>query len=272
MLKHISLDALLELVDVIVIKILRELIVELGKLLDLYLVKSDLESGILACKLGSVLLGELDIDVEALACVVADDLILKAGDELTRTELELIVGALAALKSLAVDKALEVDDCDVALGGCAILNGDGSCVALSHSLDACINLFGGDGSFSLLGLETLVSLDLDILGLDGDFHLEENAVLADRLNIDVLRAVNRLDARFLVSVGNSLGESYLKCIFIEDILAVESLDHGKRSFALAETGKCDLVLGLVISLENSSLERLCADLDLQRIDVGVRFV
>ena len=68
-LKHISLDALLELVDVIVIKILRELIVELGKLLDLYLVKSDLESGILARKLGSVLLGELDIDVEALACV-----------------------------------------------------------------------------------------------------------------------------------------------------------------------------------------------------------
>ena len=81
MLKHISLDALLELVDVIVIKILRELIVELGKLLDLYLVKSDLESGILARKLGSVLLGELDVDVEALACVVADDLILKAGDE-----------------------------------------------------------------------------------------------------------------------------------------------------------------------------------------------
>ena len=57
---------------------------------------------------------------------MSDDLILKAGDELTRTELKLIVGTLAALKSLAVDKALEVDDCDVALGGCAILNGDGS--------------------------------------------------------------------------------------------------------------------------------------------------
>ena len=53
---------------------------------------------------------------------------------------------------------------------------------------------------------------------------------------------------------------------------VHFLNHMPGRFALAETGKRYLALGLIISLENSSLERLCTDLDLQRIDVGVRFV
>ena len=272
MLEHIGLDALPELIDIIVIKILCKLIVELGELLHLYLVESDLKGCILAGELGGVLLGELDVDVEALARVVTDNLILKAGDKLTRTELKLVAGALAALKSLAVDKALEVDNRYVALGGGTVLNGDGSRVALSHSIDACIDLLGSNAHFGLLGLKTLVCLYLDIIGLNGNLHLEENAVLADRLNIDILRAVNRLDARFLISLGNSLGESYLKCILIEDVLAVESLDNVEGSLALAETGERYLTLGLVIGLEDSGLKRLCADLDFQRINVGVCFV
>ena len=69
--------------------ILGKLIVKSGKLDGVDAVQLDLEDNCLTCKLcGVVLLGEGDVDVELLADGVTDYLILKAGNELTRAELQ----------------------------------------------------------------------------------------------------------------------------------------------------------------------------------------
>lgn len=76
-------DGVLQLVESVVLAdVLGKVVVQLGQLLVLDLMQLDLEGGVLAGQLLSlVLLGELDVDVELLAGLVADDLLLEAGDE-----------------------------------------------------------------------------------------------------------------------------------------------------------------------------------------------
>ena len=84
----------------------------------------DLELSVLTLEvLCLIFLGELDVDGELVASVVTDDLLLKAGDEVAGTELEVIFLSLAALKSLAVAEALEVDDDGVAVLSGTVLYG-----------------------------------------------------------------------------------------------------------------------------------------------------
>ena len=47
--------------------------------------KLDLENSGLTGKIRLIILGEGDIDVKLFACVVTDDLLLKAGNECART-------------------------------------------------------------------------------------------------------------------------------------------------------------------------------------------
>ena len=78
----------------------------------------DLEGGVLAGQLLSlVLLGELDVDVELLAGLVADDLLLEAGDEGAGAQHQRVVLSLAALESNTVNEALKVDVNGVAVLG-----------------------------------------------------------------------------------------------------------------------------------------------------------
>ena len=72
------------------------------------LVELHLEGGGFALQLlGVVIFGEGDVDVELIADVVADDLLLKAGDELAGADGQAEVLALAAVKRHAVQEAFE---------------------------------------------------------------------------------------------------------------------------------------------------------------------
>ena len=70
---------------------------------------------------------------------MADDLILKAGDEGTGAKHQRIVLRLSTLKGHAVHEALKVDVSGVAVLGLA-LTGQQTAVAVLHALDLGLNL------------------------------------------------------------------------------------------------------------------------------------
>ena len=90
--------------------VLCELIVDCGKLDNVYSLKLYLENRSLARKLGSVILfGEGNIDIKFITDGMTDDLILNAGNKLPRSELKRGVLCFASFKSLSVAEALIVD-------------------------------------------------------------------------------------------------------------------------------------------------------------------
>ena len=100
----------------------------------------DLEGSVLAGQLaGVVFLGEFNVDVELVARLMADDLLLKAGDEGAAAERQRVVLRLAALERGAVDKALKVDVGNVAVLGRAI-TGQHAGVAVLHALELGFDL------------------------------------------------------------------------------------------------------------------------------------
>ena len=114
----------------------------------------DLEDSRLASQLGSlILLGEGDVDVKLLASGVADDLILKAGDEAAAAQGQAVVLSLAALESDTVHKALEVDIHDIAVLSSAI-TGQLTGIALLHTLQ--------------LGVHSLIGNSMDRLAQRSD--------------------------------------------------------------------------------------------------------
>ena len=104
--RDLGLGVVLELLERLKLgNVLGELIVERRGLLFLDLVDLDVEHDLLAGEIPGVVLGEGDVDVLLLTGLHADDLILKAGNEAARADLQLVVLALAALEGNAVVKA-----------------------------------------------------------------------------------------------------------------------------------------------------------------------
>ena len=134
-------DRVLQLVQgVVLADVLGEIVIQFGQLLVLDLVQLDLEGGVLASQLLSlVLLGELDVDVELLAGLVADDLLLETGDEGAGAQHQRVVLGLAALESDAVNEALEVNVNGVAVLG-STLTGQQTAIAVLHALDLGVNI------------------------------------------------------------------------------------------------------------------------------------
>ena len=134
-------DGILQLIEgVVLADVLGEVVVQLRQLLVLNFVQLDLEGGVLAGQfLSLVFLGELDVDVELVASLVADNLLLEAGDEGAAAQDQSVVLSLAALESLAVDKALEVDGGGVAVLSLAV-TGQQTAVAVLHALDLGVNI------------------------------------------------------------------------------------------------------------------------------------
>ena len=134
-------DGVLQFVEgVVLADVLGKVVIQLRQLLVLDLMQLDLEGGVLAGQfLSLVLLGELDVDVELLAGLVADDLLLKAGDEGAGAQHQRVVLSLAALESNAVNEALEVDVNGVAVLG-STLTGQQTAIAVLHALDLGVNI------------------------------------------------------------------------------------------------------------------------------------
>ena len=95
--------------------VLSKIVVKLGELnlgdsVDLYL-----EGSILACEILSVILGgEGNVNVKFLVDALANDLLLKSGNEGTGAELKSVISALAALKCNAVAEAFKIDNGGIA--------------------------------------------------------------------------------------------------------------------------------------------------------------
>ena len=134
-------DRILQLIEgVILADVLGKVVVQRGQFLVLHVVQLDLEGSVLAGQLLSlVLLGELDVDVEGLASLMADDLLLETGDEGTRAQHQRVVLSLAALESNAINEALEVDIDGVTVLGLA-LTGQQTAIAVLHTLDLSVNI------------------------------------------------------------------------------------------------------------------------------------
>ena len=256
----IGLDALFERGQRVVFgDVLGELVVELGLdgLLDL--VDPALEGRFLAGKLLGIVLGEGHNDILLVACLKADELILEAGDERAGAERQGIALGLAAVKRLAVHKALEVQNDGVAGLGFAV-DGLDAGVALLHAGKLCVDLSLGDGDRLLGDLDALVFAEGDLgieLGGDGQhdaavlggLHIG-NGGLADSLEL-------LLDNGSLVNVGEDLAHG----VFIENLRAVHALDEFARGLALAEAGDHDVLADLGICLVQCGLELVLRDFD-----------
>ena len=217
-----------------------------------------MEHNSLAGQLLVVILGEGDVDVLLLAGGHAHHLLLKAGDELAGAQLQVKVLALAALEGHAIVEALEVD-----VGGVAHLSGPVNGLSggnvLSHPIQLGLNLLVGDGSLGLLYLKALVLAQGDLRIDLGGQGQGDGAVVLD-LHIGQAGTADGLEALLL---GNgkviNLGENLLQAVFVENVSAVQSLDHLPGSLALPEAGNQNLLAGLQISLVDAGLHQILVD-------------
>src|SRR3954454_7920569 len=122
-----------------------EVVVEGRQLLGLDLLDRDGELGLPAGQLGrAVVIGEGDRDGALVAGRRARELVLEAGHEAARAELDHLVAPLAAGEGLALERAEVVHDHEVARGGGAVRRLELG-AALAQRLDLGVDRLVGDG-------------------------------------------------------------------------------------------------------------------------------
>ena len=206
-----------------------------------------LEGGLLAGQLlGVVLLREGHDDILLVACLGADELILKARDKGARAQLELVVLALAALEGRAVYKALKVDADGVVLLGCA-LDGLGTRQALCHAVKLCLDISCQDLCFFLLDRQALVLAQRDFRLYRDLADQDDRTCVRHVRDIDISRG-NCLDIGLLDGLFIGLGIADVQRIFEENAIAIQVLDDlaGRMTFAEARYG--DTVAALLVCL------------------------
>ena len=231
-------------------------------------------------KILGVVLGEGDVDVLLLTGLHADDLILKAGNEAARADLQLVVLALAALEGNAVVKALEVDDGGIALLDLAV-DGNEAGLTLGHLVQALLDVVRRDLDLFLHGAHALVLAQLD-LGIDRDGCLEGKAVLADLIVHDLdLGIADHIEAAGADGLRICIGKRSVHSVAVEHALAVELFDHFAGRLAGTEAGHADLIAHLEIRLLNGGFKLLGSHFDgdgnlalfelFNRLDIHVSF-
>ena len=180
---------------------------------------------------------------------MADDLILKAGDEIAAAQGQVVVLGLAALKGDAVGKALEVDVHDVAVLGGAVA-GQLTGVALLHPLELGVHRRLLHSMDRFLDGQTVVSAQLD-LRLDGDLDGQGGALLVAGGIHRHLGAAHRLDAGLLDGSLELLGEEVVDGVIGKDVGAVHPLDQVAGGLALAEA-----LDGVLLALGLKDLQHL----------------
>ena len=239
-----------------------------------------MEHDLLAGEILGVVLGEGDVDVLLLTGLHADDLILKAGNEAARADLQLVVLALAALEGNAVVKALEVDDGGIALLDLAV-DGNEAGLTLGHLVQALLDVVRRDLDLFLHSAHALVLAQLD-LGIDRDGCLEGEAVLADLIVHDLdLGVAYHIEAAGADGLCICFGERGIHSVAVEHALAVELFDHFAGRLAGTEAGHADLIAHLEIRLLNGGFKLLGSHFDgdgnlalfelFNRLDIHVSF-
>ena len=220
----------------------------------------------LSCELFCVIVArEYDFNINFLAGILAYELLFESRDELSRTELELIVLCASAAECLAVNCSCEVDDDSVAVLGLAVLNSFHSCLALLYSLELFLDFLVADLCLYLLDLKALVVLYFDLREYLNGTGKHYRLVLLD-LRSFKRRLGNNLDVHLLESFVIILVEQSVDSLIPEDIVAIVILDDLSRRFALAETVYREFASVVKICLVYSILEFLCRKLDVEFYD------
>ena len=202
---------------------------------------------------------------------MADDLIFKARDKLTGAEGKLEAFRFAALESLAVAEALEIDDCGVARKRASVIDVDHSGVSVLNLYELCADVFIRNFDILLRSLDALVAFNGNHR-LHNNGELQLDAVLAG--NGGNVRIGNRDDFQTgsFDSVLHSRAIELVHSSFKEHVFAVHLLDDGSRSMTLAEARNRHLLALGLCDLGECFVEIFSGDFDLQLILVGFGFV
>ena len=166
---------------------------------------------------------------------------------------------LAAVKRLAVHKALEIDHNGVAFLG-RTLNGLDAGIALRHLCDLRIDLRLGDGNGLLRHLDALIFAERDLrIQLRGDG--QDHVAVFVGVHVRDGRSADRLDLLLNDCLCVDLREDLIDGILIEDRRAVHGLDHLSGGLALAEAGDHDVLAALGVRLVQRILKFRLFDLD-----------
>ena len=210
--------------------------------------------------LGAVVLGERRVDGLLLARGDADEALLEAGDEPAGADLDELVAALAARERLAVDRALEVQDHEVAVGGRPVDDLQAR-EALAHVLQLLLDGLGIGARLAPGDLESAVGAERGA-GPHADLEGERErlALLGQLAQVDVGVAHGR-DARLVdcrhVPVRQAAANG-----LVEDRLAADALDDdGRRDLAGAKARDLHLAPELARLDLQRALDLLRGDLD-----------
>ena len=221
-----------------------------------------MEHDLLTGKILLIILRESDVDVLLLTGFHTDDLILKAGNKAAGAQLQLVALPLAAGKGNAIIKAFKVNHGSVALFG-GTIDRDKARIALRHFVQALIHIFVADVDLFLRCADSLILAEFDI-GIDRNGRLKGEAVLchiADHLHLGIADGVKFFT---LHRVRVCRRERLVHRITVENLRAIQLLDHLAGGFAGAKAGNADLSARLGVGLGNSGLKLLSANLDLER--------
>ena len=252
--------------------VLCKVIVKLRQLLDADAVDLDLEGGRLAGKIGHlVILREGDADFKLLADAVADELILKARDELTAADGQREALALAAVKCNAVNKALKVHIDLIPVLYRTVIHGNDSCISLTQHINLCVDLVISHILDLFRRLYALV-LRNGNLRLGDAGGLDDNAVfLADGGNLN-LGSVHQDQLGFLNGVCQLRTQQAVDGILIEHALAVDLLDHLPGCLALPEALQGNVLLLLLVGLLHCVLKHVSGNLKGKLLCIHVNFL
>ena len=203
-----------------------------------------------------IIFRELYSYVEVLTDLVTSYLILKAWNELTAAQFQLVVFALAAFESLVAEETFKVQVHFIADLSCTVVNRNNTCIALTHILDLLVYVLVSNFLDNLRRLNTLVAVQRD-LRLGNADNLHGYAVfLADCGNF-YLRGIYNVQLVVYDQSRQFHVQQSVDCILIEYIFAVCSLAHFPRYLALTESRHRDVLLLALISSFNCFFKAFC---------------
>ena len=246
--------------------VLSEIVVKLGKLDLVNRVELYLEYCCLSCKLSCVILGgEGNVYIELVANVLAHNLLLKAGNELTGAKEKGLLLSCAAVKKNAVNRTGIVDDNVVAALSSSVCDFDLAGVSLTNHVDLVLDLVVGNLC------NVLLNLDANVVS-NGDVRLYENLCRHNKTIVingnDVkLGVAYNVKLGFFNSCAESLGENLVDSILIEYALTVHSFNYGLGSLTLSEAGYCDVFYHFAVNGINCLFEGFLVNSELKLVSV-----
>ena len=236
----LAANRLAQTVDALMAELLGEFFIDLAGDGFLDLLHRNLEHGFLARQIGiAVIPGEGHRDVLAVAGLGADQLVLEAGNEGSRSERQMEVLGLAALELLAVDLAREIDHQHVAiLGGALLLDRLQLAILLGHAVESLLD--GLVIGHRLKPLERVFG-EIGRLDLRQNLDLErEGQILAGLVFVDLdLGLGRRADALLFQGALRAFVQRALDYLAADGI-AESRLDDRRRHLAGTEAGNVDL--------------------------------